>query len=65
MTRTALGDPRFAQDHSMRLTSGDSDSLHILAVQIQGVVYTSRAVKTPPDGAPEEEGSLDSSNAAV
>jgi len=49
----------------MRLAASDGGSLQILALRNQGVVYTPSAMITPPVGAPEEEGSLDSSNATV
>ncbi|MGB2624736.1 MAG: polyphosphate kinase 1 [Candidatus Acidiferrum sp.] len=54
-----------AQEHFMRLAAGDDDSLHNPALRNQGVVYTSKAMIVRPMGAPEEEGSLDSSNATV
>ncbi|MGC2527176.1 MAG: polyphosphate kinase 1 [Candidatus Acidiferrum sp.] len=54
-----------AQDHFMRLAGETTDPQHIPALRNQCVVYTSAAMKTPPSGAPEEEGSLDSSNASV
>jgi polyphosphate kinase len=54
-----------AQEHFMRLAAGDGDSAHIPALRKQSVVYTPNTMITPPVGAPEEEGSLDSSNATV
>jgi polyphosphate kinase len=54
-----------AQEHFMRLAGGDGDPLHIPALRNQGVVYTPSTMMTPPVGAPEEESSLDSSNATV
>jgi polyphosphate kinase len=54
-----------AQEHFMRLAGGDADPQHIPALRNQGVVYTPSTMITPPVGAPEEESSLDSSNATV
>jgi len=54
-----------AQEHFMRLAGGDADPQHIPALRNQGVVYTPSTVMAPPVGAPEEESSLDSSNATV
>jgi polyphosphate kinase len=54
-----------AQEHFMRLASGASDAQHIPALRDQGVVYTPSSMNTPPVGAPDEESSLDSSNATV
>src|SRR5271169_1632401 len=54
-----------AQEHFMRLASGDGDSQHIAALRKQSVVYTPMTMTTPPGSAPEEESSLDSSNATV
>src|SRR3984957_13347254 len=54
-----------AQEHFMRLAGGDPDPQHIPALGNQRVVYTPNAIMTPPVGAPEEESSLDSSNATV
>lgn len=49
----------------MRLASGAGNSQDTPALRSQGVVYTPLTVITPHMGAPEEEGSLDSSNATV
>jgi polyphosphate kinase len=54
-----------AQEHFMRLAGGDPDPQHIPALGNQRVVYTPNTMMTPPVGAPEEESSLDSSNATV
>jgi polyphosphate kinase len=55
-----------AQDHFMRLTAGDGGAQHIPALRNQGVVYTPMTtMAAPPSRAPEEESSLDSSNASV
>jgi polyphosphate kinase len=54
-----------AQEHFMRLAGGNGDSQHIPALRNQGVVYTPITMMTPPGGVPEEESSLDSSNATV
>jgi polyphosphate kinase len=54
-----------AQEHFMRLASGDGDSQHIAALRKQSVVYTPTTMITSSGGAPEEESSLDSSNATV
>jgi polyphosphate kinase len=54
-----------AQEHFMRLASGDGGFQRIPALRKQGVVYTSMAMITSPRRAPEEESSLDSSNATV
>jgi polyphosphate kinase len=54
-----------AQEHFMRLASGDGDSQHIPALRKQSVVYTPTTMITSSGGAPEEESSLDSSNATV
>jgi polyphosphate kinase len=56
-----------AQEHFMRLASGDGDPLHTAQLRRQTVVYTPVATAiAPPTGAPEEEeSSLDTSNAAV
>jgi polyphosphate kinase len=54
-----------AQEHFMRLAGGNSDSKHIAALRGQSVVYTPATMNTPPVGAPDEESSLDSSNATV
>ncbi len=54
-----------AQEHFMRLAGGNGDSRHIAALQSQSVVYTPATMNTPPVGAPDEESSLDSSNATV
>jgi len=54
-----------AQEHFMRLAGGEGDPQHIPALRNQGVVYTPSTMTTPPVGAPEEENSLDSSNATV
>ena len=54
-----------AQEHFTRLAASDNNMPQIPALRTLSVVYTSMAVKTPPGGAPEEEGSLDSSNATV
>jgi polyphosphate kinase len=54
-----------AQEHFMRLAGGDGDPQHIPALRNQGVVYTPSTMMNPPVGAPEEESSLDSSNATV
>lgn len=54
-----------AQDHFMRLAGGDGDPQHIRALRDQGVVYTAGTMISPPVGAPDEESSLDSSNATV
>jgi len=54
-----------AQEHFMRLAGGNGDSQHIPALRDQGVVYTPITMMTPPGGVPEEESSLDSSNATV
>jgi polyphosphate kinase len=53
------------QDHFMRLAASDGNSPDIPALRARSVVYTPITVKTPPSGAPEEESSLDSSNATV
>lgn len=53
------------QDHFMRLAAGDGNSPEIPALRARSVVYTPITVKTPPSGAPEEESSLESSNATV
>jgi polyphosphate kinase len=53
-----------AQEHFMRLASEGGDPQHILAVRNQCVVYTPKMTNLPPS-APEEEGSLESSNATV
>jgi polyphosphate kinase len=53
-----------AQEHFMRLASGNGDPHHIPALRDQ-VVYTPGTMIAPPVGAPEEESSLDSSNATV
>jgi polyphosphate kinase len=53
-----------AQEHFMRLAGGNSDPQHIPALRHQ-VVYTPSRMISPPVGAPEEESSLDSSNATV
>ena len=49
----------------MRLAGGNGDSKHIAALEDHSVVYTPATMNTPPVGAPDEEGSLDSSNATV
>jgi polyphosphate kinase len=54
-----------AQEHFMRLAGGDGDSAHIPALRKQSVVYTPTTMISPTGGAPEEESSLDSSNATV
>jgi len=54
-----------AQEHFMRLAASESPSLQIPALRAQSVVYTPMTMKTPPSSAPEEESSLDSSNATV
>ncbi len=54
-----------AQEHFMRLAGGNGDSKHIAARQGHSVVYTPATMNTPPVGAPDEESSLDSSNATV
>jgi polyphosphate kinase len=54
-----------AQEHFMRLASGAGDFQRTPALRNQGVVYTPRTMITPPRSAPEEESSLDSSNATV
>jgi hypothetical protein len=54
-----------AQDHFMRLAAGDGDPVHIPALRKQSVVYTPNTMIAPPVGDPEEEGSLDTSNATV
>jgi polyphosphate kinase len=54
-----------AQEYFMRLAGGDGDPQHIPALRNQGVVYTPSTRMAPPVGAPEEESSLDSSNATV
>src|SRR5580658_7352788 len=54
-----------AQEHFMHLAGGDGDPRHIRALRNQGVLYTSSTMITPSVGAPEEESSLDSSNATV
>jgi polyphosphate kinase len=54
-----------AQDHFMRLATVGGHSPYIPALRKQSVVYTATAMNTPPEGAPEEESSLDSSNATV
>jgi len=54
-----------AQEHFMRLASGDGDFQRIPALRNQGVAYTPMTMITPPRSAPEEESSLDSSNATV
>ena len=54
-----------AQEHFMRLAGGNGDSKHIAALQDHSVVYTPATMNTPPVGAPDEESSLDSSNATV
>jgi hypothetical protein len=53
-----------AQDHFMRLAGGNGYTQHIATMQKQGVVYTPSNMIAPAE-APEEEGSLDSSNATV
>jgi len=53
-----------AQEHFMRLASGNGGPQHIPALRGQ-VVYTPSTMIAPPVGAPEEESSLDSSNATV
>jgi polyphosphate kinase len=53
-----------SQEHFMRLASGNGDPQHIPALRGQ-VVYTPSTMIAPPVGAPEEESSLDSSNATV
>jgi polyphosphate kinase len=53
-----------AQEHFMRLASGNGGPQHIPALRGQ-VVYTPSTMIAPPIGAPEEESSLDSSNATV
>lgn len=53
-----------AQEHFMRLASGNGDPQHIPALRGQ-VVYTPSTMSAPSVGAPEEESSLDSSNATV
>src|SRR5579872_6983099 len=53
-----------AQEHFMRLASGNGDPQHISALRGQ-VVYTPSTMSAPSVGAPEEESSLDSSNATV
>lgn len=54
-----------AQEHFMRLAGEGSDPQHILAMRNQRVVYTPKTMSHLPPSAPEEEGSLDSSNATV
>ena len=54
-----------AQEHFMRLASGNGDTQHIAALRKQIVVYTPTTMIAPPDGTPQEEDSLDSSNATV
>jgi polyphosphate kinase len=54
-----------AQEHFMRMAASESPSLQIPALRAQSVVYTPMTMKTPPSSAPEEESSLDSSNATV
>jgi polyphosphate kinase len=55
-----------AQEHFMRLAGGNGDSQHTNALRKQGLVYTSNAmIAPPPTGAPQEESSLDTSNATV
>ena len=54
-----------AQEHFMRLAGCGGDPQHIPRLRNQGVVYTPVAMITPPGGVPEEESSLDSSNATV
>jgi polyphosphate kinase len=51
-----------AQEHFMKLAASIPQSR---ATSKPGVVYTSASMVSPPDGAPHEEGSLDSSNATV
>jgi polyphosphate kinase len=53
-----------AQEHFMRLATGNGDPQRIPALRDQ-VVYTPGTMIAPPVGAPEEESSLDSSNATV
>jgi hypothetical protein len=55
-----------AQEHFMRLAAGDGDSNRNAAVRRHMLVYTPMATMSAPSkGAPEEESSLDSSNASV
>jgi polyphosphate kinase len=54
-----------AQEHFVRLAGGHGASQHIPALRNQGVVYTPVTMNSPPHNAPEEESSLDSSNATV
>lgn len=54
-----------AQEHFMRLASGNSDSKHIASLRGHSVVYTPATMNAPPAGAPDEENSLDSLNATV
>lgn len=54
-----------AQEHFMQLAAGDANAAHIPTTRKAGVASTPVIVDSPPKGAPEEEGSLDSSNATV
>lgn len=54
-----------AQDHFMHLAAIGSDAVHNSALRRQALVYTPMAKTTPQADAPEEEGSLDTSNASV
>ena len=54
-----------AQEHFMQLAASEGHGTHIPTTRAPGVVYTPTQSISPPDGAPEEEGSLDSSNATV
>lgn len=55
-----------AQEHFMRLAAGDGGSSHNAALRRQMLVYTPMAMPMAPStGAPDEESSLDSSNASV
>jgi polyphosphate kinase len=54
-----------AQEYFMQLAVGDGDPKHIPALRNQGVLYTSSTMITPPVGDPEDESSLDTSNATV
>ena len=49
----------------MWLDASEGNALEISALQAQSVVYTSMAMTASPTVAPQEEGSLDSSNATV
>jgi polyphosphate kinase len=54
-----------AQEHFMQLAAADGNSLRISSSLAPGLVYTPAAMTTPLNGAAEDGGSLDTSNATV